>query len=389
MVHDARPLVLHVVHCFDTGGLENGVVNLINHMPVHAYRHAVLSLTEVTDFRYRVLRPDVQFTALRKPPGQTAWQFARLFQLFRQVRPQIVHTRNLAALEVQAPAWAAGVPVRIHGEHGHDLQERGAAGVSYHRIRRFYKPWVQHYTALSDDLKTYLQDTVHVPPERITQVCNGVDGTRFHPALDAVPRIAGCPFDPAHHWLVGSVGRMQTIKDPVMLARAFVQALALAPALHQRLRLVMVGDGPLRSQVRSVLAEAGLSRCAWLPGERADVPEVLRGLHAFVLPSLSEGISNAILEAMASGLPVLATGVGGNAELVVPGKTGYLVAPGDPHDLAARMVQLACDPDHAAALGHAGRARMVARFGLDSMVAAYQALYDLQMRRVPAAHAWA
>ena len=111
---DTRPLVLHVMYRFDTGGLENGVVNLINHMPADAYRHAVLALTEVTDFSQRVQRKDVEFIALHKPPGHGIWQYPKLFKLFRRLRPHIVHSRNLAALEVQVPAWAAGVPVRIH-----------------------------------------------------------------------------------------------------------------------------------------------------------------------------------------------------------------------------------------------------------------------------------
>ena len=110
MPPETRPLVLHVMYRFDTGGLENGVVNLINHMPADAYRHAVLALTEVTDFSQRIQRKDVEFMALHKPSGHGIWQYPKLFKLFRQLRPHIVHSRNLAALEVQVPAWAAGVP---------------------------------------------------------------------------------------------------------------------------------------------------------------------------------------------------------------------------------------------------------------------------------------
>ena len=100
---DHRPLVLHVMYRFDTGGLENGIVNLINHMPPNAYRHAVLALTEVTEFRQRIQRSDVEFISLRKPPGHGVWQYPKLFKLFRQLRPAIVHSRNLAALECRPP----------------------------------------------------------------------------------------------------------------------------------------------------------------------------------------------------------------------------------------------------------------------------------------------
>lgn len=379
---DNRPLVLHVMYRFDTGGLENGIVNLINHMPAHAYRHAVLALTEVTDFRQRIQRSDVEFISLRKPPGHGVWQYPKLFRLFRQLRPDIVHSRNLAALEVQAPAWAAGVPVRIHGEHGRDIGDLDGNNVTYQRVRRFYKPVVQHYTALSRDLSDYLVDKVRVPQDDITQACNGVDTEHFRPAAAGPNAIAGCPFDPAQHWLVGTVGRMQAVKDQVMLAHAFVQALAQAPELQRRMRLVMVGEGPLRAQAQAVLEAAGVGRLAWLPGERSDVADILRGLHGFALPSLSEGISNSILEAMASSLPVVATAVGGNADLLLPGQTGHLVPSANPQAMALRLVQLASNPERARSMGQAGRQRALARFSMQAMVATYQSVYDRQLRRV-------
>ncbi len=381
MPTDSRPLVLHVMYRFDTGGLENGIVNLINHMPAGAYRHAVLALTEITDFKQRVQRQDVEFIALQKPPGQGFWQYGRLFKLFRQLRPAIVHSRNLAALEVQAAAWAAGVPVRLHGEHGRDMGDLDGNNLSHQRQRRFYKPFVHHYTALSRDLAGYLMDKVHVSKSAITQACNGVDTAHFQAAPDGPIAIANCPFDPQQHWLVGTVGRMQAVKDQVMLAHAFVQALSLAPDLQQRMRLVMVGDGPLRAQAQAVLAQAGLAHLAWLPGERADVADILRGLHAFALPSLSEGISNSILEAMASALPVVATAVGGNADLVVQGKTGRIVSPANPQAMAHRLVQLASNPEQACQMGRAGRQRVLANFSMQTMVSTYQSLYDQQLRR--------
>src|SRR5215510_12380452 len=107
---DRRPLVAHVVFRFDTGGLENGVVNLINRLPADRFRHAIVALTEITAFRNRVARPDVQWHELHKGPGHGFWLFPRLYRLFREIEPAIVHTRNLAALEATFPAWLAGVP---------------------------------------------------------------------------------------------------------------------------------------------------------------------------------------------------------------------------------------------------------------------------------------
>ena len=381
MRFDNRPLVLHVMYRFDTGGLENGIVNLINHMPAHAYRHAVMALTEVTDFSRRIQRDDVEFISLRKPPGHGVWQYAKLFKLFRQLRPAIVHSRNLAALEAQAPAWAAGAPVRIHGEHGRDIGDLDGSNVSYQRLRRLYKPFVHHYLALSRDLDAYLVDKVKVRPHKITQVYNGVDTRNFSPSSDGPQPIAGCPFDPANHWLIGTVGRMHPVKDQVMLAHAFVQALALTPQLRPRLRMVMVGEGPLRAQALAVLEAAGVADLAWLPGERHDVADIMRGLHAFALPSLAEGISNTILEAMASALPVLATAVGGNADLVLHGQTGLIIPAADPAAMAREIARLASSPQQSRAMGEAGRRRVEATFSMQAMVSTYQKVYDTQLRR--------
>ncbi len=379
---DRRPLVVHVMYRFDMGGLENGVVNLINHMGADTYRHAIVALSEVTGFRDRILRKDVEFVALNKPPGHGVWLYPKLFKLFRRLRPDIVHSRNLAALEVQLPAWAAGVPVRIHGEHGRDVGDLDGNNVSYQMVRRFYKPFVHHYMALSRDLADYLERKVNVRKDIVTQVYNGVDTEHFHPSKGDPASIAGCPFDPAKHWIVGTVGRMQTVKDQVMLAQAFALALAQAPGLRRCLRLVMVGEGPLRAQAQSVLELAGVSDLAWLPGERNDVTDIMRGLHAFALPSLAEGVSNTILEAMASGLPVIATAVGGNGELVMPGETGELVPAADPQAMARCLVALASAPARARSLGQAGRLRAQDHFSMRAMMSAYQLVYDQQMRRV-------
>lgn len=379
---DARPLVLHVFYRFDVGGLENGIVNLINHMPADAYRHAILALTEVTDYRQRIRRDDVQFISLRKPPGHLFKLFPRLVRIFRELKPAIVHSRNLAALEVTVPAWLARVPVRIQSEHGRDVDDLDGSNIIYQWVRRAYNPFVSRWIALSRDLETYLTGRVGIPVRKVTQIYNGVDAGRFHPAADAAgavpsaPTISGCPFIRPEHWLVGTVGRMQTVKNQTLLARAFIRALELAPELRPRLRLVMVGDGPLRAEAQALLTAANVAELAWLPGERHDIPKVLRGLDCFVLPSLAEGISNTILEAMASGLPVIATRVGGNPELVSEGRTGALVPASDPEAMAQAIIAYAQAHEQARSAGQEGRAEVERRFSLDAMVGAYGSIYD-------------
>ena len=377
---DNRPLIAHVVYRFDVGGLENGVVNLVNHLPPEAYRHAIVALTDVTEFHVRIARGDVQYFSLRKGPGHGVRLYPRLFRLFRGLAPSIVHTRNLAALEATVPAWLAGVPVRVHGEHGRDVGDLDGANRTYRRVRCLYRPFVSRYVALSKDLADYLRGPIGIAPERIAQIYNGVDTAQFAPAPHGRPPIRECPFTGSGLWFVGTVGRMQEVKDQVTLAEAFVRAVQHHPS-GKKLRLVMIGDGPLRDRVDAVLKNAGLREQAWLPGERSDVPDILRGLDCFVLPSLAEGVSNTILEALATGLPIVATRVGGNPELVDDGMTGKLVPPANSEAMATAI--LGYFDDRATAQQHAGAARQVAvqRFSLERMVRDYVSLYDGLLRR--------
>lgn len=372
---DARPLVAHVVYRFDVGGLENGVANLVNRLPEERYRHVIVALTDVTDFRQRVLRDDVGFVALHKPPGHGFRLLPRLYRLFSQLDPAIVHTRNLAALEVSSAAWAARVPVRIHGEHGRDVGDLDGSNRTYRLVRRVHRPFVDHYVALSQDLARYLTDDVGVPHARVTHIVNGVDTALFRPAsTPAQPE--GFPFGDPGLCVFGTVGRLQAVKNQTLLARAFVRALDVEPALRSRMRLVVVGDGPLAPQVVEVLLQANAEHLAWLPGARDDVAALLRAFDVFVLPSLAEGISNTILEAMASGLPVVATRVGGNGELVADGETGTLVPSSSVDALARAMLRYARDVSLVERQGRAGRARAEQRYSIDAMVGHYASLYE-------------
>jgi sugar transferase (PEP-CTERM/EpsH1 system associated) len=375
---DGRPLIAHIVHRLDIGGLENGVVNLINHLDPQCYRHAVIALTQITDFSNRVKRSDVQFMALNKPPGHGVKVYGSLYRLLRDMEPAVVHTRNLAALEATVPAWAAGVPVRIHGEHGRDVEDFDGSSRKYQWIRRLYRPFVTQYIAVSRELSSYLTARVGVPAERVTHIYNGVDTQRFRPAGGRA-EIPGSPFADAGLWIIGTIGRMNTVKDQLTLARAFIRALEMDPSQRKRLRLIVIGDGPLRRQTQALLDAAGVGDLSWLPGERNDIPVVLHGLDCFVLPSLAEGVSNTILEAMASGLPVIATAVGGNTELVKPGRTGELVSPGNPEELAHKILAYAREPEQSRAAGQAGRARVERHFSLDAMLHSYGSLYAKQL----------
>src|SRR5690242_8740724 len=137
----ARPLIAHVIYGLKTGGLENGLVNLINRMPAERYRHAIVCITDYSDFRLRIRRAGVECYALHKPPGKVPGFYVKVWKLLRQLRPSIVHTRNLTTLATQVPAMLAGAPTRIHGEHGRVMGDLDGSNVKYQRIRRLMRPF--------------------------------------------------------------------------------------------------------------------------------------------------------------------------------------------------------------------------------------------------------
>lgn len=376
------PLIAHVVHRFDVGGMENGLVNLINRLPAFA-DHCVICLTEANPaFVRRIRRPGVRVIELHRPPGQTAKVFPRLYRLLRRLRPAVLHTRNAGTLEAQLPAWLARVPVRIHGEHGWDVADLGGTNRRLLLMRRMMRRFVHHQIALSTPTARYLIERVGVPAAGVTSICNGVDTERFAPADRSQARQRlDAPLLAPQAFVVGAVGRLSAVKNLPMLVQAFARVHRRNPAFAGRARLVLVGDGPESAALRAQLEHEGIAACTLMPGARDDVPDWLQALDLLCLPSLAEGISNAILEAMASGLPVIATDVGGNAELVENGSTGWLVPSGDADALAARIE--AYFEDRATLERHAAAARQLAvtKFSLDGMVSEYHRVYLEQMLR--------
>jgi sugar transferase (PEP-CTERM/EpsH1 system associated) len=367
------PLIAHIIHRLDVGGMENGVVNLINHLPPEAYRHAIICMTDYTDFSHRIQRQQVSLYALHKREGKDIAVHGRLWRLLRQLKPDIVHTRNMATLEAQATAALAGVRRRVHGEHGWDVGDLDGSRLKNQRLRRLFRPLVHQYIALSRQQLDYLRSTIGVAPQRLNPICNGVDVHRFRPrtADTATPLPEG--FAPPETVVIGTVMRMQPVKAPLDLAQAFIAL--RQQAQFPQLRLVMIGDGPLRSTVQQALNQAGVANQAWLPGARDDIPELLRALDLFVLPSLAEGICNTLLEAMATGLPVIATQVGGNPDLIVAGETGTLVPPGQPLHLAQAIAAAIDDPQGRQVYGQAARQRAETEFSIATMVQRYDRLY--------------
>jgi sugar transferase (PEP-CTERM/EpsH1 system associated) len=369
------PLVLHVIHHLAMGGLENGLINLINGMPPEAFRHAVVCVEDYSDFGQRLKRPDVELVSLHRS-SVGVWAMRRaLFRLIRRLRPTIVHSRAMSGLDALPPAVLAGVRHRVHGEHGWDMDDLQGRAWRPRLLRRLHSPLVERYVTVSQHIRDYLIEQIGVHASRINQIYNGVDTVRFSPV--AARALGPLPdgFADADSVVIGTVGRLQGVKDQQTLVRAIAMAV-MDDTVKARIRLVIAGDGPLQNDLRTLISELGLSRRTWMPGAIDNVPEIMQSLDVFVLPSLAEGISNTILEAMASGLPVVATDVGGNGELVEDGKTGRLFVTKDVAALAALLARYVIDAEYRRSHARAARQRAVDRFSLDGMIRNYQAVYE-------------
>jgi sugar transferase (PEP-CTERM/EpsH1 system associated) len=376
------PLVVHLIYRLDFGGLENLLVERINRMPASDYRHAIVCLTDYTSFADKITKPGVGLHALHKQPGLSLSTHASLWKLLRRLRPAILHTYNLAAIEYAPAALAAGVPIRVNGLHGRDAADPHGRNPKHNLLRRLMLPFYDCCYANSGDMLAWNRRVIGVPEHKSRLLANGIDAERFHPraAGEARPDFG---FGPDCS-VIGTVGRVQDVKDHASLVDAFVLLRARLPQQAARLRLAIVGDGPLLPALRAKVQARGLADQVWLPGARADVAAILRGFDVFAMSSIAEGTPGSALEAMASGLPVVGTRVGGIPEVIDQGVTGQLVAPRDPDAMAAALAPYLCDPALAAAHGAAGRARVLARYSMPAMVAGYKSLYDsLCERKTP------
>lgn len=374
---DKRPLVVHLVYRLDFGGLETLLVECINRLPKDRYRHAVVCLTDYTAFSKKIRDRDVALHSLHKPAGLGLSTHLKLWRLLRKLKPAILHTYNLAAIEYAFTATLAGVPIRIHAEHGRDAADPEGRNPKHNLLRRLLAPCIDSYVPVSGDLGRWLQNVVGIQAAKVQLIHNGVDTSQFHPGparQSETARPCPVPFG-SNCFVIGTVGRIQDVKNHEGLIEAFAHLRQMQPQ-DASLRLVIVGDGPLLPRLKEKIAAAGLADCIWLPGARSDIADVMRGLDLFVLPSLAEGTPVTVLEAMACGLPVVATRVGGLPEVVEENVTGLLVPPADAPALAGALHSFLSRPEHALAAGAAGRLRVERQYSMQTMLDAYAGLYD-------------
>lgn len=369
--------VLHVIYRFDTGGLENGVVNLINRLDSTRYKHTIVTLKGFNpEFCQRITTDNVAFYDLAKQDGNDPKIFLRLRKLLKQLRPDVLHTRNTATIENQLVGWWCRVPYRIHGEHGWDVNDMHGQNKKYQILRRIMRRFIHRYVALSTEALEYLQSKIFVKPALIEHICNGVDINRFVPKT-APSTLLPDGFLSPYALVFGTVGRLAEVKNQTFLLEAFIEVVKQRPERASDMRLVIVGDGMLMQKLVARTKQANLSKQVWFTGNRSDVAQLMQGMDVFVLPSLAEGISNTILEASASGLPVIATAVGGNPELIAASlKDTHLVPVDDIPALTAAMLIYVDQPDLVKVNSEIVRAHCVENFSIDTMVNKYHQLYQ-------------
>ncbi|HJR14622.1 MAG TPA: TIGR03088 family PEP-CTERM/XrtA system glycosyltransferase [Rhodanobacteraceae bacterium] len=373
---NAKPLIAHVLYRLDTGGMERVLVTVINRTQ-SKYRHAVICLDGFSAFREKIADPNVPCLALHKKPGKDWSCYFRLWKALRKLKPDLMHTYNFGALDAAPVARIAGVRRVVHGERGRDASDPRGESRKYRYLRRWMTPFIDRYLAVSRDLHDWLIENVGIDSSRVVCIPNGIDVDSFlvAPAKKETRPLLGS-FAPPGTILIGTVGRLDPVKDQAGLVSAFNRLCESLPDARGRLRLVIVGEGPRRAMLEAQIADLGLAAQVCLLGNRDDVPTLLPEFDIFVLSSIAEGMPGVVLEAMAAGLPVVATEVGGVGEVVSPGVTGLLVRAGDPLALTRALANYVSDEALRVQHGDAGRKLVETRFRVNDMVSAYAALYD-------------
>jgi sugar transferase (PEP-CTERM/EpsH1 system associated) len=370
--------VLHVVDRLDLGGTESGILKVIAGLGEEEFTHAVCTARghSAQFMKQQGFSGDV-FDAT-KNSSKSKFLVHRFARIIRHYRPHIVHSRNWGAIEAVFAARLAGVPVVIHSEHGYELEVLKGLPLRRKLLRHAAYATADAVFTVSSDLRDYHASQARISPAGIAVLANGVDSERFSPRPEKKLACRACLNLPETSLLIGTVGRLVPIKGQALLLHATKLLLERGVDLH----VALAGDGSELDNLRYLTASLDLSNRAHFLGALKNVEDFLNALDVFVLPSVSEGMSNTLLEAMSSGLPVVATRVGGNPELIQENVSGQLFRVGDVAELAEHLSALAGDVELMQTLGASARARILAEYGLDAMVGRYRNLYrQLAMRR--------
>ena len=362
--------ITHFVENLDRGGLERMVLELVKLQHRQGHRCQVVCLFEPGSQAHELDALGIPVSACDKRQGFDLRALARARQLVRNHATEVLHTHNAVA-HYQAVCATYGLGMRqvINTRHGMGGNQRAAR-----------REWLYRRALASTDTVVAVCEAARtdavkrgiVPMAKTRVVPNGIQVGSFQTVSTAMHRrlqlLLGLP---AQTRLIGTVGRLNWAKDQAGLIRAFRRVNEQLP----HTALLLIGEGELRKDLEVRAAEEGVTDRVHFLGDRNDVHELLQGLDLFVLSSVSEGYSLALLEAGAAALPIVATDVGGNGEIIRDGETGRLVPASDPAALAQAMLALLRDSSQAQLLGRAARAWVEQHGSLDAMAGSYARLY--------------
>ena len=356
--------VLYLITDLDVGGAERVLLEVVRRLDRRRFRPAVCSLAPPGAMARAFGELGVPVYGLGMAGFRHLCRAGRLFDLLRRQRFDIVHTHLFHANVLgRVVARLVGVPVVVSTTHVAEPR-------CWHLLlERWTAPLVNRVVAVSEGVRTYMVERAHIPARKILVIRNGVDPGRFRLRRGGFRRGEGIASDCL---LVTTVGRLHVQKGLGYL----LKAAAAVTSQHPEVRFLLVGEGPERTRLLQLKDRLGLGDQVRFLGLRADVPHILVDSDVFVLPSLWEGLSIALLEAMAAGLPVVATDVEGVAEVVTDGETGLVVPPGDADALTAALSRLLGDPSLRKRLAQAGHQRVVQHFGWEEVVSDTMDLYE-------------
>lgn len=363
-----RIKVTHLVFSLSAGGLENGVVNLCNRLDPEIFDTSICVLEGGGELEDRLDRERVKLYEVRRHFGNDPSVPLRIAgQLWRR-GADILHTHNWVTLvEGSAATTLARVPVLIHGEHGYPMEER-ARNV---KVQRFlWSKAVTQLLSVSGELAEAMSKLTGLSRDLIEVLPNGVDTTKFQPQPADRANLRAQFGLPAEGIMIGMVARLVPVKNHA----GAIDALARLRQQGIDAHLVLAGRGELETPLREQARAENVEDVVHFLGFRDDIDQVYNALDIFLLNSHREGMSNTIVEAMACGVPVVASDVGANAESIVEGETGFLVPPDAPEELAAALGKLV-DAELRARFATAARRRIEENFSIASMVQRYSDLY--------------
>lgn len=366
-----RPIrLMFVVPDLTFGGAERHVTTLLPRMDPQRFTASAVCIGEEGGLFPDLLAAGIDARALHLGgKQQAALALFHLVAAMRELRPDIVVVRGYNAETLgRIAARTAGVEHTVMWVHNlTDLKPRSAVRAA---LDRALDRWTSAYFGVAESQRPYLMDRLGYSGDKIHIILNGVDPALFD--TTAEPAIRGEFGWDENDPVVGVVAELSPIKDHA----TFLRAARLVVDQMPRTRFLVIGDGACRSELEAVTADLKLTAHVRFTGARRDVARLLRTLDVFALSSLSECFSIALLEAMACAKPAVCTAVGGTAEIIDDGMTGYLVPPRDPQQLAIRLLQLLSDPAAARRMGRAGRERVVTEFSLERSVEAAQSAFE-------------